>query len=435
MPKSRGRPQGRGKPKNRRHGSVHDLDVVSRILRGATALDNAHVLDVERWASGWLGDAWLDAPIFERAPEHQLCAQVAARVSARPSSAGLNATTALRRLAPESAHALLDGAVTTLARSYPSPPWADTQVFQPARGWRGVNVWDSERVLLVEYDSDEPDLRHTLMAHVFEDGGTSVEVIDILAPDAAGKWAELQTEPGMMPMPAVEVPAAEVLADLAQSLRRTDMLWPRPDHPDLVELRAFAWARCRAYLPDWPDVHELTDGERDELVQGFMAEEGLSDDDVTRSLADLFLRYGDGYLHARPFGWSPNSVELFLADWLPRKATLDAAERVALPDMLRRWLRFALERRGVAPEWIEPVVAAVDERLPEFAEAFDGETSWGPAKQVAAELAARGVDLTDRAAVEGAVRALNAEGLARRLADSSVYRVAMTDSDYPKGGG
>jgi hypothetical protein len=82
---------------------------------------------------------------------------------------------------------------------------------------------------------------------------------------------------------------------------------------------------------------------------------------------------------------------------------------------LRRWLRFALGRRGVAAEWIEPVVAEVDASLPDFEEAYDNTSSWGPAKAVAAELANRDVDLTDREAVDDAFRALNAEQLARRL--------------------
>jgi hypothetical protein len=108
---------------------------------------------------------------------------------------------------------------------------------------------------------------------------------------------------------------------------------------------------------------------------------------------------------------------MFLGDWLPRKAILDAGQREALPAALRRWVRFALQRRGVDPRWIEPVVAAVDEYLPMFTDAFDDERSWGPAKQIVAELTARGVDVTDRAAVDAAIGELNAEKLARRLTD------------------
>jgi hypothetical protein len=419
VPKSRGRPPGRGKPKNRRQGPVRELSLLEQILRSAANLDRTNVLAAEHRASGWLGDAWVDAPLGERDAEQKLCAEIVAHVSVRPSAAGLTAVAALRRVAPESAHVLLDEAIKTLAQLYPAPLWLDAPPFEPARGWRGVNVWDSERVLFVEFQSHDRTLKHTLMAHVYEVGGTMVESIELLAPDATHQWARLQTEPGVVPMPLVDVPVAEVLADVAQSLRRTDMVWPRHDEEYFVETRALAWARCRAYLADWPDIEGLTDEERDELIEAFVAEAGLVDDDgtATTSLADLFLTYGDGYLHAGPFGWSPDAVGLFMIDWLPRKATLDAEERAALPEALRRWLRFALNRRGVEQEWIDPVVAAVDEFLPAFNEAFDDEAAWGPAKQVAAELAASGIDITDRPAVEQAMRGLNAERLARQLAD------------------
>lgn len=83
--------------------------------------------------------------------------------------------------------------------------------------------------------------------------------------------------------------------------------------------------------------------------------------------------------------------------------------------MLRRWLTFALTQQGIDRQWISPVVDAVDTFLPEFHDAFDDETTWGPAKQVAAALTERGVDLTDRHAVDDAIRQLNAEQLAHRL--------------------
>jgi hypothetical protein len=108
---------------------------------------------------------------------------------------------------------------------------------------------------------------------------------------------------------------------------------------------------------------------------------------------------------------------LFLVDWLPRKAVLDGEQRAALPEVLRRWIRYALERRAVDPEWIGPVVDAVDTFLPAFEEAFDDSAAWGPAKQIAAELTARGVDFPDSEAVEDAMRGLNAERLARYLTD------------------
>lgn len=343
--------------------------------------------------------------------EQTLCLEVTGRASSRPSPHGLAAVGALARVAPASAHDALEDTVGILAESQPAPAFLGAAGWTPVAGWKAVDVWESERVLFVEFDGP---VRHTLMASVLNVGGVVVNKLALLQPGAATGWEDLR-EDGEVPMPLADRPAEEVLTGLAAALRRTDMLWPRHDDEDFVALRALAWARCRGHLGDWPEWEALPEDQRAALIEDFVATAGLPDDDVTRSLADLFIDYGDGYLTARPLGWSPGSVTLFLADWVPRKVALDAEQRAGLPEGLRRWLRFALERRGVASEWIEPVVAEVDASLPEFEEAYDDEASWGPAKAVAAELAKRGVDLTDREAVDHAIRALNAGQLARQL--------------------
>ena len=220
-----------------------------------------------------------------------------------------------------------------------------------------------------------------------------------------------------MPMPLEPVPVEQVLADLAEALTRMDMYWPRPDDPDYVDTRALAWSRARPYKPEPPEWESISDSDRDELVEAFVSTAKVPDDDVHRSLAELFIDYGDGYIAAGPLAWSPGWVGMFLADYLPRKVALDQDQRHHLPAALRAWLRFALARQAVDQQWIDPVVAAVDEWLPEFEDAFDDEQSWGPAKQIVADLAARGIDLTDHAAVDEAMGALNAERLARHLRD------------------
>jgi hypothetical protein len=63
------------------------------------------------------------------------------------------------------------------------------------------------------------------------------------------------------------------------------------------------------------------------------------------------------------------------------------------------------------------VVAAVDEHLAEFEEAFGDPAASGPAKGARGGVGTAGVDLSDRAATESAISALNAETLARRLLD------------------
>lgn len=418
-PKSRGRPADRGRQKPRRQGPTRPIRLSDQVIKHArdiAAIDD--VLDNERWASGWLGDAWHAAPIGDRDAEHTLCMEVVGRVCTNPSPHGLAAVAALRRVVAPSEHKLLDETIDILTEDQPAPPWFDAPPFEPVRAWRAVDVWDSERVLFIEYAAtDGAATAHTLMAQIFEVGGTAVEKLGILRSGAALAWESMR-DPDEVPMPLTEFRTSEALADLARCLERTDMLWPRHDDEDFVDTRALAWARCRAYVSDRPPWEPVPDKERTELIETFVHDAPPGADlGVLRSLADLFIDFGDGYLHTRPLGWSPQAVAMFLADWLPRKAVLDPAQRHALPAVLRQWIRFALNTRGVAPEWIDPVVAAVDTWQPAFAEAFDDETAWGPAKQVVTALEEQGVDLTDRGAVEAAVRGLNAENLARRLTD------------------
>ncbi|MFC7529365.1 hypothetical protein [Actinoplanes sp. GCM10030250] len=377
-------------------------------MRDAVVITSeGNVLEVEQWASVWLGEAWRAAGIGEREPERLLQMEVVVRASNRPSADGLAALAALRRVAAPDDFAVLDGTVEILSEDQPPPSWFEAPAFEAVRAWRAVDVWDSERVLFVEYGGPAP---HSLVAQISLAGGVLVQKLAVLPPDAASTWGQLRGQDDI-PMPAVECPVDEVLTELADALRTTDMTWPRNDDDEFVNLRALAWSRCRPHLPGIRDWQPMGDAERNQLLDDFSP----PDDTVARSLADLFLDYGDGYMRSGALFWSPDQVELLLTYWLPRKAVLDAEQRAALPDVLRRWIRFALERRGVDPRWISPVVEAVDTHLAEFNESFDDTVTWGPAKQITAELAARGVDLSDEGAVGDAMRRLNAERLARHL--------------------
>jgi hypothetical protein len=374
-------------------------------------LGGDHALDVEMWASEWLGEAWLRSPLSERDPEHVLCADVAHRASERPSRQALAALVALARVAPPAAREALDGPAQSLLATQVAPGFLEAAGWTPVAAYRAVDVWQSERVLFVDFDGPNP---HTLTASVLDVGGTLVTRLGVLHPGAARAWDDDQ-DPDEVPMPLSEHPVDEVLAELASAMRDTDMVWPRQDDKDFVAFRALTWSRCRDHLTEWPEWEPIDDHERERLIDDFVSVSGLADDDVTRSLADLFLDYGDGYIRAGPLCWSPGEVMVFLADWLPRKAALDQEQRTHLPETLRRWVRYALDRRGVPARWIEPVVDEVDASLPDFEDAFDDESAWGPAKSVVAALTDRGVDITDRAALEEAMHQLNAENLARRL--------------------
>ena len=413
MPKSRGRRKGaKSRPVRRSPRPSHPADLLLREARDIIELDD--VLSVETWASSWLGQAWLTAGLAEREPEHQLCMAVTGRACTTPSPHGLAAVAALARVAPAAEIPMLTETVAILAETQPLPSWYPPQAWIPVTAWQAIDVWDSERVLFIDFAGPHP---HTVMAQLCEVGGLMVQKLAVLEPGAATQWDNLREadrDINEVPMPIRQAPLAEVLADLAGALRITDMTWPRNDDEDFLDNRALAWSRCRDHLPDWPDITDLPQQQRDRLIQDFVTNSGL-DDDVSRSLTELFLDYGAGYIGSGPLCWSPGEVMVLLTDWLPRKAILDAHQRTALPDVLRQWITFALTQRGIEPRWIAPVVDAVDTYLPVFHEAFDDESRWGPAKEIAAALADRGIDLTDRRAVDTAIHELNAEQLAYRL--------------------
>ncbi|MER5599902.1 hypothetical protein [Streptomyces sp. NPDC002265] len=425
MPKSRGRRKSSGGKKQHKpvRRSPLPLRLSDQVMRDARRHfgGNDELLTAEAWASSWLGRAWLEAPLTEREPEQRLCLEVTGRASTTPSPAGLAAVAAMERVAPVDSRPMLAGTVGILAETQPLPAWHTSAGHHPVRAWRAVDVWGSERVLFIAYDGPTP---HTLMAQIIETGGTMVDKLGLLLPDAATAWSGMRDDDDI-PMPLTDYDVSAALADLAGALRMTDMTWPRHDDGDFVELRALAWARCRDHLPDWPEHEPLPDTERARLLNAFTTTATHNTDpetaDTIRSLAELFLDYGEGYITVGPLAWSPGHAALFLADWLPRKAVLDHDQRALLPDALKRWVDFALTERGIEPRWITPVIEAVDLHLSDFQDAFDDHTAWGPAKQIATLLTSRGIDPNDQDAVDNAIRTLNAERLARQLTQPPIH--------------
>ena len=118
--------------------------------------------------------------------------------------------------------------------------------------------------------------------------------------------------------------------------------------------------------------------------------------DLARWFVDFACDYGAG----DPLRWSPIAVEILLGDWLPRKATLDQAEIDALPEVLHRFVRFSAQRKGLSDDIIAGTLEAVDRFAPDFVEGMADNDRAGPAKQLARELLAAGIDLTDPSAVQ-----------------------------------
>jgi hypothetical protein len=114
--------------------------------------------------------------------------------------------------------------------------------------------------------------------------------------------------------------------------------------------------------PDWDD------GLLSELADRFFASpEGARLDSVEhRELFESVLWFGMSSGPGDPLRWSPTAVEIFLADWLPRKVLADEAFLALAPDLLRAYIRFCHAERGVPPHLTDETLAAVDEYEPDL---------------------------------------------------------------------
>jgi hypothetical protein len=132
--------------------------------------------------------------------------------------------------------------------------------------------------------------------------------------------------------------------------------------------------------PDW-DAAGLT-----ALSDRFFASShgaGLDDGDHRR-LLDSLLWFGTDYGPGDPLRWSPVSVEILLADWIPRKIVADAAYLAKTPRLLRAFIRFCHAEVGVRSSLTAETVAAVDRLEPEYQRIIRSPRLQGPQALMAA---------------------------------------------------
>jgi hypothetical protein len=239
---------------------------------------------------------------------------------------------------------------------------------------------------------------HALTALYDENLGAIVKDAGVgtVAGDARGRAAEdPDTE-------VEDIEAGALAGAVRAAIASGDMYLDNDWTPEFKELRALLLERMRA-LPAVvpPGTVPPDDAAREVLVDEFLATpDSPPDDDVTRAILDHCLTarcdFGDG----DPLRWSPTVVEMFLLDFLPRKAAMDTAQIRAMPDVLRRWVAFALERRGLERRWIDETQAAIERFTPEFRRAATDESNFGSGKAITSAMLADGIDLLDEEAVQ-----------------------------------
>jgi hypothetical protein len=197
------------------------------------------------------------------------------------------------------------------------------------------------------------------------------------------------------------------------AIELTDMTWDPPVSDDYDELRALALRRA----DDVPgqvvpaERSEIPSAARDLLMDEFLSSaegEGFAPDSEEAYAVSLAINFCADYVDGRPLRWSPVVVELFMADWIPRKVIGDADLYARLPTALDAWVRFAGRKSGL-PEW---AIAANRDAIPEWHEEMvrrsEDPAAAGLAKQFMVAAKAAGIDLEDKDALDTFVADWNA---------------------------
>jgi hypothetical protein len=108
------------------------------------------------------------------------------------------------------------------------------------------------------------------------------------------------------------------------------------------------------------------------------------DDEDNRNLLDQFLWFGTDYGPGDPLRWSPVAVEILLADWIPRKIAADPALLAKAPALLRGFIRYCHDERGIRPSLTQETLAAVDHYEPEYQRVIRSLRPQGPEALLAA---------------------------------------------------
>jgi hypothetical protein len=167
-----------------------------------------------------------------------------------------------------------------------------------------------------------------------------------------------------------------------------------------------------------PKAPEPDEAERTQLLSEFLNSEetvglfgeGNESPEVVEHLSMSVMTFSFDCVWGTPLRFSPVMVEIFCLDWAPRKIAVDGEEFTILPDVLAAWIRFAGRRRGIPEEAIRESVEAAYDYAPEMIDLASDPASWGPAKTIALAIEKRGIDVSDKTALDDFMNEINSKG-------------------------
>jgi hypothetical protein len=131
----------------------------------------------------------------------------------------------------------------------------------------------------------------------------------------------------------------------------------------------------RRHLPEGGEDYEwaeVDDAEASAILERFLTSEwGEPLDAAQRQAVRAIIAYGAGYNPAGPLGWGPVQAEMFLAFTAPHAIVLSAEAMESLPDLLRRFVRFAHAERGLREENTRETLASIERFTPAYHEELE----------------------------------------------------------------
>jgi hypothetical protein len=185
-----------------------------------------------------------------------------------------------------------------------------------------------------------------------------------------------------------DIDPADVRAQITEAIETGRITYPPVESDTWPECRPLVEWVLRA-LPEGGSGRvrpEIDEAQRQEIARRFFASaHGRQHDHPDgRSLLDTLLWYGCDYGTGDPLTWSAEAVAILLDDWLPRKVIAEPAYLDLAPDLLRRFIRFAHEERGLREALTEDALEIVNALEPEYRRVIRTERPQGPAALMAA---------------------------------------------------
>ncbi|GAA4566357.1 hypothetical protein GCM10023176_16330 [Micromonospora coerulea] len=389
-------------------------EAVLHAARDVTRLDCA--LDAEMLGAALLGSVYAVAETDREIAVREFVTGFLAATARRRSAAATTIRAVFAALVPDA-----DGAGRIRPGAL-APAWSGQLGRVHVTGvWSYGDVYGDQTSYLATYAYDEAEggPEHALVALVDHNIGITKDVfVGGPAERILEQVRQMCTEDELTWFRTEE--PARMRGEVARHLAVTDDLEELPAAGSLATDRALVGARL-AVLPaparatDPAAVPPLTEAERTRLIRGFLgapeaARFGL-DAVADAELASLhfclglLLDHAQSFPDADPMRWSPTVAELFLLDWVHRRAVLDMDDAAMLPRVLRGWAAYAARQRGLPAAAARRTDEAIEEMVPEFARLYSTGERRSPATAAVAQLMADGVDPDDPAALNAWIEA------------------------------